>query len=240
MRSFRFLDALTTAFVVVLLVSNLLAQKIVRIGPVTTSGAMVLFPITYIFGDVFTEVYGYAASRRAIWLGFFGTALLYAVSAFVIALPADPSWHNQGAFVTVFGFLPRILAASLTAYWVGEFANSYTMARLKLLTQGRHLWTRTVGSTVVGQAVDTTLVILLTFAGRMPAHTLLTIIWQGYLLKVAYEVLATPLTYLVVNALKRAEHSDAFDNHTSFNPFRLSTKEALTSQVDGDSRFPSQ
>ncbi len=223
MRSFRFLDALTTAFVVVLLVSNLLAQKIVRIGPITTSGAMVLFPITYIFGDIFTEVYGYAASRRAIWLGFFGTALLYGVSALVIALPADPSWHNQEAFVTVFGFLPRLLAASLVAYWMGEFANSYTMARLKIATQGRHLWTRTVGSTVVGQAVDTVLVITLTFAGRMPARTLLMILWQGYLLKVAYEVLATPLTYLVVNGLKRAEEADAFDVHTSFNPFRFAT-----------------
>ncbi len=224
MRPFRFLDALITTFVVILLVSNLLAQKIVRIGPVTTSGAMVLFPITYIFGDIFTEVYGYVASRRAIWLGFFGTALLYAVSALVIALPADPSWHNQPAFLTVFGFLPRILVASLTAYWAGEFANSYTMARLKLATQGRHLWTRTVGSTVVGQAVDTTLVIVLTFAGRLPAHTLVTIIWQSYLLKVAYEVLATPLTYLVVNALKRAEHADAFDRHTSFNPFRFAAR----------------
>jgi queuosine precursor transporter len=220
-RSYRFLDALITTFVVVLLVSNLLAQKVVRIGPITTSGAMVLFPITYIFGDIFTEVYGYAASRRAIWLGFFGTGLLYAVSSLVIALPADPSWHNQAAFITVFGFLPRILAASLTAYWAGEFANSYTMARLKLATQGKHLWTRTVGSTVVGQAVDTVLVITLTFAGRMPPHTLATIIWQGYLLKVAYEVLATPLTYLVVNALKRAEHADAYDAHTSFNPFRF-------------------
>lgn len=221
MRSFRYLDALTTAFVIVLLVSNLLAQKIIRLGPLTTSGAVVLFPITYIFGDIFTEVYGFAASRRAIWLGFFGTGLLYAVSALVIALPADPSWHNQQAFVTVFGFLPRILVASLLAFWAGEFANAYTMARLKLVTGGRHLWTRTVGSTVVGQAVDTALVITLTFAGRLPAHTLIAIIWQGYLLKVAYEVLATPLTYIVIRQLKRAERSDAFDLHTSFNPFRF-------------------
>src|SRR3978361_949332 len=154
---YKYLDALTTAFVVILLVSNLIAQKVCLIGPFAVSGAILLFPITYIFGDVFTEVYGYAASRRAIWLGFFGTALLYAVSALVIALPADPSWHNQPAFITVFGFLPRILAASLAAYWAGEFANSYTMARLKLLTGGRHLWTRTVGSTIVGQAVDTVL-----------------------------------------------------------------------------------
>jgi uncharacterized PurR-regulated membrane protein YhhQ (DUF165 family) len=204
MRRFRYLDALTTAFVVILLVSNLVAQKIVRIGPISTSGAMLLFPITYIFGDIFTEVYGYAASRRAIWLGFFGTALLYAVSA-------------------VFGILPRILIASLAAFWAGEFANSYTMARLKLLTRGRWLWTRTVGSTVVGQAVDTTLVILITFIGTFTPHKLFQIIWQGYLLKVAYEILATPLTYLVVNFLKRAEHSDAFDDHTNFSPFRFAS-----------------
>ncbi len=221
MRRFRYLDALTTAFVVILLVSNLVAQKLVRIGPFTTSGAMLLFPITYIFGDIFTEIYGYAASRRAIWLGFFGTALLYGVSALVIALPADPEFKNQAAFVTVFGILPRILVASLLAFWAGEFANSYTMARLKLATKGRWLWTRTVGSTVVGQLVDTTLVVGITFAGMYSAGKMFQIIWQGYLLKVAYEVLATPLTYLVVNWLKRAEKVDTFDSHTNFNPFRF-------------------
>jgi queuosine precursor transporter len=230
MRRFRYLDALTTTFVVILLVSNLVAQKVVRIPlfsfhghplAFSTSGAMLLFPITYIFGDIFTEIYGYAASRRAIWLGFFGTALLYAVSAIVIALPSDPEFKHQQAFVTVFGILPRILIASLTAFWAGEFANSYTMAKLKLITKGRWLWTRTVGSTVVGQAVDTTLVIIITFAGTFTPGKLFQIIWQGYLLKVAYEVLATPLTYLVVNWLKRAEHVDTFDTHTNFNPFRF-------------------
>ena len=220
MRRFRYLDALTIAFVVTLLVSNLLAQKIIRVGPVSTSGAMILFPITYIFGDVFTEIYGYAASRRAIWYGFFATGLLYAVSAVVIALPADPGFKNQAAFVAVFGILPRILIASLLAFWAGEFANSYTMARLKLLTRGRWLWTRTVGSTIVGQAVDTTLVILITFAGLYSAQVLVKIILTGYLLKVAYEVLATPITYGVIRWLKRAEGIDAFDRHTDFNPFR--------------------
>ena len=230
MRRFRYLDALTTAFVVILLVSNLVAQKVVRIPlfsihgrplAFSTSGAMLLFPITYIFGDIFTEIYGYAASRRAIWLGFFGTALLYAVSAIVIALPSDPEFHNQQAFLTVFGILPRILIASLAAFWAGEFANSYTMAKLKLITKGHWLWTRTVGSTVVGQAVDTTLVIVITFAGTFTPHKLIQIIWQGYLLKVAYEVLATPFTYLIVNWLKRAEHVDTFDTHTNFNPFHF-------------------
>ena len=218
---FKYLDALTTAFVVVLLVSNLVAQKVCMIGPFAVSGAVLLFPITYIFGDVFTEVYGFAASRRAIWMGFFGTALLYAIGAVVIRLPAAPGWGNQAAFATVFGFIPRILAASLVAFWAGEFANSYTMARLKMLTNGEKLWTRTIGSTVVGQAVDTVLVITLTFAGVYPVRTLLNIIVTGYLLKVGYEVLATPITYLVVNGLKRSEGVDAFDRGADFNPFSL-------------------
>jgi queuosine precursor transporter len=236
-RSYKYLDALTTAFVVILLVSNLIAQKVCLIGPVSVggwsigpfavSGAVLLFPVTYIFGDVFTEVYGYAASRRAIWLGFFGTALLYVIGAIVISLPSAPGWKNQQAFATVFGFIPRILAASLIAFWAGEFANSYTMARLKLITNGRKLWTRTIGSTIVGQAVDTVLVITLTFGGIYPVRILLNIIVTGYLLKVGYEVLATPLTYLVINWLKQTEHADAFDLHESFNPFSFAEKNKL-------------
>lgn len=220
-RRYRYLDMLTTTFVVVLLVSNLVAQKICMIGPLAVSGAVLLFPITYIFGDIFTEVYGFAASRRAIWLGTFGTALLYAMGVVVIALPGAPGWNNQRAFEVVFGFLPRIQAASLIAFWAGDFANSYTMARMKLWTNGKMLWTRTVGSTVVGQAVDTTLVIILTFAGKYSAATLLNMILTGYLVKVSYEVIATPVTYAVVGALKRAEHSDAFDRDEDFNPFRF-------------------
>jgi uncharacterized integral membrane protein (TIGR00697 family) len=224
---YKYLDALTTAFVVILLVSNLVAQKICLIGPFAVSAAILLFPITYIFGDIFTEVYGFAASRRAIWLGFFGTALLYLIGTIAIALPAAPSWHNQQAFTVVFGFIPRILAASLISFWAGEFANSYTMARLKLLTNGRKLWTRTIGSTIVGQAVDTVLVITLTFAGIHPGRTLVNMIATGYALKVGYEVIATPLTYLVINWLKSAEHADAFDRHESFNPFSFAEKSAL-------------
>jgi uncharacterized integral membrane protein (TIGR00697 family) len=227
-RSYKYLDVLTTAFVVILLVSNLVAQKICKIGPFAVSGAVLLFPITYIFGDVFTEIYGFAASRRAIWLGFFGTALLYLMGYITIALPAAPGWHNQQAFTTVFGFIPRILAASLTAFWAGEFANSYTMARLKLVTNGRKLWTRTIGSTIVGQAVDTALVITLTFAGVVPAMTILNMIATGYALKVGYEVLATPLTYLVINWLKAAEQADAFDRNQSFNPFSLTGNSSVT------------
>jgi uncharacterized integral membrane protein (TIGR00697 family) len=218
---FIYLDALTTGFVVILLVSNLVAQKVIKIGPVSTSAAMLLFPITYIFGDVFTEIYGFAASRRAIWLGFFGTALLYAVSALAIAIPSDPGWHNQEAFQTVFGFIPRILASSLVAFWGGEFANSYTMAKMKLWTNGEKLWTRTIGSTVVGQLVDTTLVISLMFAGQLPGGTIFKMIGTGWLLKVGYETLATPVTYAVIGWLKRAEGVDTFDRGESFNPFRF-------------------
>lgn len=221
-KRYKYLDALTTAFVVILLVSNLVAQKVCLIGPFAVSGAILLFPITYIFGDVFTEVYGFAASRRAIWLGFFGTSLLYLMGSLTIALPPAPGWHNQQAFAAVFGFIPRILAASLIAFWAGEFANSFTMAKLKLLTNGRKLWTRTIGSTVVGQAVDTTIVVFLTFLGTVPLRTLGNMIATGYLLKVGYEILATPLTYAVIFWLKRAEGADAFDRHESFNPFSFS------------------
>src|ERR1700733_14151339 len=209
-RRYKYLDALTTAFVVILLVSNLVAQKICFIGPFGTgkwslgpfavSGAVLLFPITYIFGDVFTEVYGFDASRRAIWLGFFGTALLFLMGTVVIPLPSAPGWQNQQAFAAVFSFIPRILAASLIAFWAGEFANSYTMARLKLFTDGRKLWTRTIGSTLVGP---------LPFAGRCSVHILINTILTGYCLKVGYEIIATPVTYLVINWLKRAEQADA-------------------------------
>jgi len=224
-RRYKYLDVLTTVFVVVLLVSNLVAQKICMIGPFAVTGAVLLFPITYIFGDIFTEVYGFSSSRRAIWLGFFATALLYAISAAVIALPGAPDWKNQQAFTIVFGFIPRILAASLAAFWAGEFANSYTMAKLKLFTGGRMLWTRTIGSTIIGQGVDTVLVVTLTFGGRYPIRMIGNIILTAYLLKVGYEVLATPITYLVIAWLKAAEHADAFDRHVDFNPFSFAQRD---------------
>jgi len=217
--------------VVVLLVSNLVAQKIcafgpfhlgrAALGPFEVSAAVLLFPITYIFGDVFTEVYGYAASRHAIWLGFFAMGLLSLMGLITIRLPAATGWHNQQAFTTVFGFLPRILAASLIAYWAGEFANSLTVAKMKIATQGRYLWTRTIGSTIVGQAVDTALVITLTFGFTVPWKTIGNMILSSYLLKVAYETLATPLTYIVVGWLKRSEGVDVYDRHENFNPFHF-------------------
>jgi uncharacterized integral membrane protein (TIGR00697 family) len=219
LHNFRYYDILVHIFVVVLLISNLVGPKICAIGPFRISGAQLLFPITYIFGDVFTEVYGYSGSRRAIWIGFFASGLMALMGLVTVHIPPAPDWPNQRAFEVVFNFVPRMVAASLVAFWCGEFANSYTMAKMKLLTEGRWLWTRTVGSTVVGQAVDTTAVMFLAFAGSVPTRTILVLIGSGYLGKVLYEVLATPLTYMIVNFLKRSEGVDVYDTHTDFNPF---------------------
>lgn len=228
--NYRYYDLAVHAFVVVLLVSNLVAQKICAIGPFTIggvtlgpfllSGAQILFPITYIFGDIFVEVYGYGASRRAIWIGFFSAALLAAMALITTSLPAAPEWKNQDAFEKVFGFVPRVLIASLVAYWCGEFANAFVMSKMKLLTKGKHLWTRTIGSTVVGQFVDTIVVIFVIFVGVYDLGTMLNLIFTGYFAKVIYEATATPLTYLVVNTLKRAEGVDVFDEGVNFNPFQ--------------------
>lgn len=218
---YKYYDMLVSAFVAVLMVSNIVAPKFIAIGWLRFSGAQLLFPITYIFGDVFTEVYGYAASRRAIWNGFFGCALLAAISMIVVALPPSPDWPHQQAYATVLGFVPRIIVSSLIAYWFGEFANSFVMARMKLWTNGKHLWTRTVGSTVVGQGVDTILVMVLAFGGIMSNTDIFRAIVSGYTAKVLYEVAMTPLTYMVVNFLKRKEGVDVMDVHTKFNPFAL-------------------
>jgi hypothetical protein len=218
---FRYLDLLTLAFVVVLMISNLVGPKICQIGWLRPSAAEFLFPLTYICGDIFTEVYGYGASRRAIWLGFFAMGLLAAMGQMAVALPPAPEWHGQDAYATVFGLVPRFAVASLVAYWAGEFTNSYTLAKLKLLTGGRWLWTRTVGSTVTGQAVDTVVVIVVAFAGTQSTSMIVRMVVSSYLIKVAVEVVATPLTYLIVGRLKRAEGVDAFDRRTNFNPFAL-------------------
>ena len=233
LQNFRYYDLLVHIFVVVLLVSDLIAQKICAIGSRRISAALLLFPITYIFGDIFTEVYGYAGSRRAIWIGFFSLGLLALMSLFAVWVPPAPEWRNQAAFSAVFSFVPRIFAASLTAFWAGEFVNSYVMAKMKLWTDGRYLWTRTVGSTVAGQAVDTTIVILLTFAGTQSLTTIGNIVISSYLFKVAYEVLATPFTYLIVNFLKKAEGVDVYDRDTDFNPFKTgTTPNSVPAQAD--------
>jgi len=232
LRSFKLYDLLLSVFVVILLVSNLVGQKLcaigpfhifgTEVGPFFVSGAQLLFPITYIYGDVFTEVYGYAASRRAIWIGFFANALMAIMGLITVWLPPAPTWPNQQAFETVFYQVPRLIVASLIAYWCGEFANSVTMAKMKVWTNGKHLWTRTVGSTVVGQAVDTVVLVFIGFGGTASTSTLINVAISAYLAKVLYEVLATPVTYAVVAGLKKHENIDTFDENTDFNPFHLS------------------
>ena len=225
-RRYRYLDLLTLGFVVVLMISNLVGPKICQIGWLRPSAAEFLFPLTYICGDVFTEVYGYGASRRAIWLGFFAMALLAAMGQMAVALPPAPEWRGQEAYATVFGLVPRFAVASLVAYWAGEFTNSYTLAKLKLFTGGRWLWTRTVGSTITGQAVDTAVVVTVAFAGTQTVPMILRMVLSSYLIKVAVEVVATPVTYLVVGRLKAAEGVDVYDRHTDFNPFAIHRESA--------------
>jgi uncharacterized integral membrane protein (TIGR00697 family) len=208
-------------FVVVLLISNLVASKICAFGRFRISGAQLLFPITYIFGDIFTEVYGYSGSRRAIWLGFFASALLAGLGMVIVALPPAPGWNDQAAYAKIFGQVPRMVAASLIAYWCGEFANAFVLARLKVITGGRFLWMRTIGSTAAGQAVDTALVMVLAFGGTVSAGTIANLIVSGYLGKVLYETVMTPVTYGVVNSLKRKEGIDVFDYQTNYNPFAV-------------------
>ena len=216
---YKYYDLLASIFIVVLLISNLVGQKICAFGPFRVSGGQLLFPITYIFGDVFTEVYGYGGSRRIIWIGFLASGLMAVLGEIIVGLPPAPEWGNQQAFATVFHVVPRLVVASLIAFWCGEFANSYTLAKMKLLTKGRFLWTRTVGSTVVGQAVDTAIVMVVAFGGSMPASVIVRLILSGYFFKVTYEVLATPLTYWIVGFLKRTEGVDKFDYDTRFTPF---------------------
>jgi queuosine precursor transporter len=227
LRDFRHYDICVHIFVVILLISNLIAAKIILVGPFKISGALLLFPLTYIFGDIFTEVYGYSGSRRAIWIGFFASSLLALLAKIIVVLPAAPEFLHQEAYAIVFDAVPRAILGSLAAFWAGEFANSYVMAKMKVFTQGRHLWARTVGSTVVGQAVDTAIVITIIFAGNASWGTIANLIASGYIAKVAYEALMTPFTYLVVNWLKKMEGVDVFDVKTDFNPFGKSKQDEV-------------
>jgi len=223
---FHHYELLVHVYVVVLLVSNLVGQKLTAVGPFLVSGAQLLFPITYIFSDIFTEVYGYAGSRRAIWLAFLANALMGVMGLFMVWIPAAPSWPaaNQAAFEVVFGAVPRMIVASLAAFWAGEFTNSYVLARMKVWTGGRWLWTRTVASTVAGQAIDSLIVTAVFFWGTVPLVDILRAAASGYVFKVAYEALATPVTYKIVNALKRAEGVDVYDEGTDFSPFARAAK----------------
>jgi uncharacterized integral membrane protein (TIGR00697 family) len=221
-RSYRYYDLVMAAFVTVLLCANLIgASKVARVGPVTFGAGVLFFPLSYVFGDVLTEVYGYARARKVVWAGFGAMAFASVMSWVVLAFPPAPGWPHQEAFQTVFGNTPRIVLASLVAYFCGEFANSYTLARLKVRTEGRFLWLRTIGSTIVGEGVDSLLFYPLAFLGVWTVELVLTVMLTNYLVKVGWEAVITPATYRIVNFLKRAEAEDYYDRDTDFTPFSL-------------------
>lgn len=209
-------------FVTSLIVSNIIAVKLIDVAGMILPAAIIIFPISYILGDVLTEVYGFARARQVIWLGFLCN--LFAVVAITVGglLPAAGFWGGQEAYDIILGAVPRILAASFAAYLVGELVNAYVLARLKVAMEGRHLWVRTIGSTLVGQLLDSAIFITIAFAGIMPVEVLLTAIVTQWLVKSAYEALATPLTYAVVGFLKRADDVDVYDRDIHFRPFAIS------------------
>ncbi len=225
-RLYRYYDLVMAAFVTVLICANVIgAAKRCQIGGFTFSAGVLFFPISYIFGDVLTEVYGYSRARKVVWAGFGALAFASFMSWAILQFPPAPDWPHQAAYETVFGGTPRIVLASLIAYFSGEFCNSYVLAKMKLVTGGRLLWTRTIGSTIVGEAVDSLIFYPLAFLGALGWSTeqMLAVLMGNYLLKVGWEVVMTPFTYRVVNFLKRAESEDYFDRDTNFTPFSLET-----------------
>ncbi len=223
-RNFKYYDLITAIFVAVLLITQTTAGKIASFGPLALSAGILLFPVSYIFGDVLTEVYGFKRSRRVIWIGFLCSVLMAVVYGIVSILPPAPGFEHNQAYSTVLGFVPRLVIGSLVAYWVGEFANSFVLAKMKVKTQGKYLWTRTISSTIVGEGIDTVVVMVVAFYGVIPNSLLLTVAWNIYWVKVAYEIVVTPVTYLIVNHLKRVEGVDIYDSTTNFNPFRIGIK----------------
>lgn len=219
MKEYKFFTLITGLFVAVLLISNIASSKIVEFGPLTFDGGTILFPISYIFGDVLTEVYGYRKSRQVIWIGFGCAILMTVVFAVVSYLPSASDWHNQEAFNAILGTTPRIVAGSLVAYFAGEFSNSFILAKMKIFTNGRWLFTRTIGSTIIGEGVDSLIFVIIAFAGVYSWSTLIAIIISNYVFKVGFEIVLTPVTYAVVGFLKRNEKTDVYDYKTNFNPF---------------------
>jgi len=228
-RQYRYFEFVMAAFVTILICSNLIGPaKIVQvdwpvIGTLTFGAGVLFFPISYVFGDVLTEVYGYARSRRVIWAGFAGLAFAAFMSWVVVSLPPAPFWKNQEAYEVAFGSTWRIAAASMIAYFAGEFVNSFVLAKMKIATAGRWLWTRTIGSTIFGEAVDSALFYPLAFygSGIIPNDKLPLVMTAQFVTKVAVEVVFTPVTYWIVGWLKRAEHEDYYDRDTKFTPFSI-------------------
>lgn len=219
--SFRYFDVIMALFVAVLLISNIASTKILSVWEFTFDGGTILFPLSYIFGDVLTEVYGYKRSRKVIWTGFC-CALLMSLTLWVVQLlPAAGDWPYQEAYESLLGFVPRIVLGSLAAYFVGEFSNSVIMSKMKVWTKGKYLWIRTISSTLVGEGIDTTIFCLIAFYGILPNELLFSVIISNYIFKCGIEILFTPCTYGIVKFLKKKENVDIYDKDINYNPFRF-------------------
>lgn len=219
-RHFRYFDYVMAAFVAILLLSNLIgAAKLATVGGFTFGAGILFFPLSYVIGDVLTEVYGYANARRCVWMGFAALIFMAFMSFVVVAMPPATGWDGQAAYESVFGSTWRIVAASVLAFWAGEFVNSFVLARMKIITGGKHLWARTIGSTVFGQGVDSLIFYPVAFLGIWTTDQVLTVMVTNWFLKVAWEALLTPVTYAVVGWFKRREGVDVFDTGTDFSPF---------------------
>lgn len=225
-RRLRYYDYCMAAFAVILICSNLIGASKVAVlelplfGAVTFGAGILFFPLSYVLGDVLTEVYGYARARRVVWVGFVAAVFAGGMAAFIVAVPPAPEWGGQAALAAVLGQVPRIFAASVVAFWAGEFANAFVMARMKVWTRGRHLWTRTIGSTVLGQGVDSLIFYPFAFLGVWDPQLVVAVMFTNYLVKVAWEALLTPVTYQIVGFMKRSEGLDVYDIDTDFTPFR--------------------
>ena len=226
-RNYKYFDLILGLFVAILLISNIVSVKAVLIPlPLTKlhftfDGGTLLFPFSYIFADILTEVYGYERSRRVIWTGFAGLALMALLIWIVGVIPPDPLWHMQSSYESLLMAAPRIAIASLIAYFAGEFSNSFILSRMKIMTKGKYLWTRTIGSTVVGELVDSVLFVFIAFAGVWENALLIQVLISNYIFKTLYEILATPLTYFLTGWLKRREGVDHYDYDANYNPFLL-------------------
>jgi len=217
----KYFDVLVALFVTVLIVSNIASTKILTLWKFTFDGGTILFPLSYIFGDILTEVYGFQKSRRVIWLGFFSAVFMSLVFFIVQVLPPAVDWSYQESWEQILGFVPRIVLASLMAYFAGEFSNSIILSRLKIFTRGKYLWTRTISSTLVGQAIDTLIFCIIAFYGTMPNELLIVVIVSNYIFKCGVEILFTPFTYIITGFLKKREKIDVFDHGVKYNPFKL-------------------
>lgn len=219
MKHFKYLDIITAAFAVILLLSNIASTKLSTIGSFTFDAGLILFPLAYIFGDILTEVYGYARARRVIWIGFGANLLMVAIFYIVGVLPPATDWPLQESYMNILGPVPRIVLGSLAAYLVGEFANSYVLAKMKVKAKGKGFGKRAIGSTIVGQALDTTIFLLIAFAGILPWPVIWILWYTNYIFKVLLEVVLLPITSRVVRYIKTEEAVDALDTRTNFSPF---------------------